>query len=109
MTDSVQSRLVLITRLEIETIGIHIAGCSYTVCSLVLGGYHRFNMELHLQSLFVLHVHSSHWSRPLNPPHPPDLCSYTRALLVSKDRRHLLVTPWFLYIVCLSGKILLEV
>ncbi len=34
----------------------------------------------------------THWLRPRNPP-PPHLGSYTRALLVSQDRRHLLVTP----------------
>ncbi len=45
-------------------------------------------MELVLQSLFGLHVHScTHWLRSLNPPPPP-----TRALLVSKDGRHLFVT-----------------
>ncbi len=38
-------------------------------------------------------VHScTLWLRPRNPP-PPQLGSYTRALLVSQDRRHLLVTP----------------
>jgi hypothetical protein len=31
---------------------------------------------------------------PRNPPPPPHLDSYTRALLVNKYRRHLLVTPW---------------
>jgi hypothetical protein len=46
-------------------------------------------MELEIQSLFELHVHScTHWLRPRNPPH---LGSYTRALLVSQDRRHLFV------------------
>ncbi len=37
-----------------------------------------------------------HWLRPLNnpPPSPPHLGSYTRALLVRQDRRHLFVTPW---------------
>jgi hypothetical protein len=50
---------------------------------------HRLNMEVDLQSLFGLHVHScTHWLRPRN------LGSYTRALLVSQDRRHLFVTPW---------------
>jgi hypothetical protein len=30
---------------------------------------HRLNMELDLQSLFGLHVHScTHWLRPRNPP-----------------------------------------
>jgi hypothetical protein len=50
---------------------------------------------LDLQSLFGLHVHScTHWLRPYNPPTPPSpiLGSYTRALLVSQDRRHLFVT-----------------
>ncbi len=33
---------------------------------------HRLNMELGLQSLFGLHVHSStHWLGPRNPPYPP--------------------------------------
>jgi hypothetical protein len=31
---------------------------------------------------------------PATSPISPHLDSYTRALLVSKDRRHLLVTPW---------------
>ncbi len=31
---------------------------------------------------------------PQPPPSPPHWDSYTRALLVSKDRRHLYVTPW---------------
>jgi hypothetical protein len=31
---------------------------------------------------------------PEPPPIPPHLGSYTRALLVSQDRRHLFVTPW---------------
>jgi hypothetical protein len=68
-----------------------------------LSFYHRLNMELDLQSLFGLHVHScTHWLRvrPLHSPSPHTfLDSYSRAL-VSKDRRHLFVTPcfypWFL-------------
>ncbi len=51
-------------------------------------------MELDLQSLFVLHVYTADvhigWDPP---PLPPHLGSYTRALVVSQDRRHLLVTP----------------
>jgi hypothetical protein len=45
-------------------------------------------------------VHScTHWLRPSNPLYPLDWDSYTRSLLVSKDRRHLNVTPWlYLYI-----------
>jgi hypothetical protein len=31
---------------------------------------------------------------PATPPFPPHCDSYTRALLVSKDRRHLSVTAW---------------
>jgi hypothetical protein len=59
-------------------------------------------MEVDLQSLFGLHVtwcaqlHSLA-DTPQLPPPPPLLDSYTRAaLLVSKDRRHLFVTPWTL-------------
>ncbi len=53
-------------------------------------------MELDHQSLHVfgLHVHSyTHRLRPRNPLPPPHLGSYTRALLVSQDRRHLFMTP----------------
>ncbi len=35
----------------------------------------------------------THWLRPRNSRPPPHLGSYTRALLVSQDRRHLFVTP----------------
>jgi hypothetical protein len=55
---------------------------------------YSLNMELDLHSLFELHVHScTHWLRPRNSPLPPHLGSYTRALLVSQDRRRLFVTP----------------
>jgi hypothetical protein len=84
----------------------------------------KVNMELDLQSLFGLHVHSfSHWLRPRTPPPLFGLIYesisittiysrkkfsakfphifitftyslYTRALLVSQGRRHLFVTPW---------------
>ncbi len=37
----------------------------------------------------------SYWLRP-RIPLPPHLGSYTRALLVSQERRHLFVPPWFL-------------
>jgi hypothetical protein len=34
--------------------------------------HHRLNMEIDLQSLYGLHVHScTHWLRPRNPPYPP--------------------------------------
>ncbi len=65
----------------------------------------KVNVELDLQSLFGLLVHScTHWlrPRPTPPPHPPPsppwphLGSYTRALMVSQDRQRLFVTPWFL-------------
>jgi hypothetical protein len=59
----------------------------------------RLTMELDLQSLFGLHVHScGHWlrPRPATPPPPPPLHlgPYTRALLVSQYKRYLFVTPW---------------
>ncbi len=51
---------------------------------------HRLNMELDLQSLFELHVHScTHWLRPLNHPPPAFGLIYEG----SKIRRHLFVTP----------------
>ncbi len=61
------------------------------------GGDHRLNMELDLQSLFGLPVHScTHWLRPPQPPypHPLYLGSHTKALLVSQERQHILVTAW---------------
>ncbi len=59
---------------------------------------HRLNVEVDLQSLFGLHVTScaqlySLAETPELLPIPPHWDSYTRALLVSKDRRHLFVTP----------------
>ncbi len=60
-------------------------------------GGHRLNMELDLQSLFGFHVHScTHLLTLRNPtPLPPHLGSYTRALLVNQERRHLYVTHWW--------------
>ncbi len=51
----------------------------------------RLNTELDLQSLFGLHMCSStHLLRdPASRPSPPNMGTYTRALLVSQDRRHL--------------------
>ncbi len=52
-------------------------------------------MELDLPSLFGLLCTAVliGWD-PTTPPLPPHMSSYTRALLVSQDRRHLSVTPW---------------
>ncbi len=52
-------------------------------------------MELDLQRLFGLHGHSVliGWGPATLPP--PHLGSYTRALLVSQDRRHLCETPTY--------------
>ncbi len=57
---------------------------------------HSLNMELDLdlQSLFgLLWYRSTHWLRPRNsPPSSSIWARITRALLVSRDRRHLSVT-----------------
>jgi len=72
-------------------------------------------MELDLQSLFGLHVcahmHSLAKSETPATPSPPHLGSYTRALQVSQDRRHLFVTPWnkILERVACSDKIIVTV
>ncbi len=58
---------------------------------------HRGNMELAPQSLFGLLCTALliGWNPQFLPcPLPPHLGSYTWALLVSQDRRHLFVTPW---------------
>ncbi len=61
--------------------------------TLKQGRKHRLTMESDLQSLFGLHVHScTRWLRPRNPPPPAFGRIYTRALLVSQDRRHIFVT-----------------
>ncbi len=39
-------------------------------------------------------MYPTHWPRPHNSPFPSHLDSYTRALLVSHDRRHLFVSPF---------------
>jgi hypothetical protein len=49
------------------------------------------NMELDVQRLFGLLCTADSAASPTPPP--PNLGSYTRALLVSQDRQHLLVTP----------------
>ncbi len=40
----------------------------------------------------------THWLNPATSLLPPHLGSYTRELLVSQDRRHIFVIPWFLRI-----------
>ncbi len=56
---------------------------------------HGLNMELDLQNLFgapCAQLYSLAGTPQLPPP--PHLGSYTSALFVSQDRRHLFVTPW---------------
>jgi hypothetical protein len=63
---------------------------------------HRLNMELDLQSLFGLVCTAVliGWA-PQRPP-PPQLGSYTCALLVSQGRRHLFLWPsYYSLLVCL--------
>jgi hypothetical protein len=52
-------------------------------------------MDVDLQSLFGLHGRCFPWLRPRNSLRPSTRIwtRITRALLVSKDRRHLFVTP----------------
>ncbi len=62
-------------------------------------GLQRLNMEVDLQSLFGLQVTwcvqlYSLAETPQLPPSPRIWTRITRTLLVSKDRRHLFVTPW---------------
>ncbi len=62
----------------------------------LLGYGHRLNMEVDLQCLFGLHVHScTHWLRTRNTtPPPPPTAPETITLLVRQNyRRHLIVTP----------------
>ncbi len=67
---------------ELDTINIYSAVRIVVKEKLKISWMHRLNMELDLQSLFGLHVHScTHCLSPRNPP-PPNLGSYTRALLV---------------------------
>jgi hypothetical protein len=68
-----------------------------TVQAVRLQVNHRLNMELHLQSLFGLHVQCAQlYSLAETPQLPPPLSDYLgsfmRTLLVSQDRRHLFVT-----------------
>ncbi len=67
------------------------------------GSRHRFNMELDLQSLFGLLCTAVliGWDPAIPPPLDPHWGSYTRALVVSQDRRHLFVIPWLTYYYCI--------
>jgi hypothetical protein len=51
----------------------------------------------------------THWPIPRPPPPPSYLGSYTSALLVSQDRRHIFVTPWitvlFILLFCSVWKV----
>ncbi len=56
---------------------------------------HRLNMELDLQSLVRLHVHScTHWLSPCNSPAPPAF-----GLIYEGAIGHLFVTPRYLKVV----------
>jgi hypothetical protein len=65
------------------------------ICMVLESRDHRLNIELVLQSLFGLLCTAGliGWD-PATPLLPTHLGSFTRALLVSQDRRHLFVTPW---------------
>jgi hypothetical protein len=57
----------------------------------------KYGATVDLQSLFEVCVYVQLYSLAETPqpqPLPPHLVSYTRALLVSQDRRHLFMTPW---------------
>ncbi len=57
---------------------------------------HRLNMELDLQSLFGLHVHScTHWLRPRNPHPPAPIWAHIRGRYWSAEIDDIFVTPWF--------------
>ncbi len=61
---------------------------------IVVGVCHWLNMELDLQSLFgLLFTAVLIGLDPAKPLLPPHLGSFSKALLVSQDRRHLFVTP----------------
>ena len=64
---------------------------------------HRLNMKLDLQSLFGLLCAAVLIGRDPATPPPPIWAQYTSALLVSKDRRHLFVTPFLIFFLCLGG------
>jgi hypothetical protein len=60
------------------------------------GGSNRLNMELDLQSLFGLQVHScTHWLRHRNPPPPPAIWYLKRGRYwLAKIDDISFVTPW---------------
>ncbi len=61
-----------------------------------MGVIHGLNIELDIQSLFGILCTAVRigWDPAIPPPPPRHLGSYTRAPLVSQDRRHLFVNPW---------------
>jgi len=67
---------------------------------------HRLNMEWDIQSLFGLQCTAVliGWVPATLPPLSPHLGSYTRALLISQDRRHLFVTPCEKYLISLTKR-----
>jgi hypothetical protein len=92
-------------------IEMHILSKKSLFGELFLFVKHMSNMEVDLQSLFGLNVTwcaqlLSLAETPLLPSSPSIWTRVTRALLVSKDRRHLFVTPCCKGTACsiLSGK-----
>ncbi len=80
------------------------------IFSVFLPLWHRLHMEVDLQSLFGLHVTwcaqlYSLAETPLLSPSPRIWTRITRALLVSKDRRHLFVTPYSMVSTSLCSQI----
>jgi hypothetical protein len=81
--------------------------CKFPTSPPLLFLLHRLNMEVDLSKVYLgsmsrdVHICThcaqlSHWQRPRNPlPSPRIGTRITRALLVSKDRRHLFVNHLF--------------
>jgi hypothetical protein len=69
------------------------------LCMSSMDFYHMLNIEIDLQSLFGLQSRDVHSCIYCWDPQLRIWTRITRALLVSKDRGHLLVTPWFLYLI----------
>jgi hypothetical protein len=65
------------------------------ICMQCVYSIHRLNMEVDFQSFIWASCHVMCTAGLIGwDSATPHRDSYTRALLVSKDRRHLLVTPW---------------